>query len=173
MKAKKLTELALLTALALIIFIVELRIPNPIPIPGVKLGLANVITVYALYHYRAKEVLLIVLVRIVLGSIFGGNMMAMLYSLAGGLLCLAGMLLLRRVISERYIWLCSVFGAVLHNIGQIIVAILITGTLAIIAYLPFLFVSGCVAGAFTGGCAQLVIKRSKKIHSNTQTWRKF
>ena len=168
MKTRKLTELALLTALALIIFIVELRIPNPIPIPGVKLGLANVITVYSLYHYRAKEELLIVL-----GSIFGGNMMAMLYSLAGGLLCLAGMLFLRRVISEKYIWLCSVFGAVLHNIGQITVAILITGTPAIIAYLPFLLVSGCAAGAFTGGCAQFVVKRSKKIHLNTQTWRGF
>ena len=165
--------MARLPILALIIFIVELRIPNPIPIPGVKLGLANVITVYSLYHYRAKEVLLIVLVRIVLGSIFGGNMMAMLYSLAGGLLCLTGMLLLRRVISEKYIWLCSVFGAVLHNIGQITVAILITGTPAIIAYLPFLLVSGCAAGAFTGGCAQFVVKRSKKIHLNTQTWRTF
>lgn len=173
MKTRKLTELALLTALALIIFIVELRIPNPIPIPGVKLGLANVITVYSLYHYRAKEVLLIVLVRIVLGSIFGGNMMAMLYSLAGGLLCLAGMLFLRRVISEKYIWLCSVFGVVLHNIGQITVAILITGTPAIIAYLPFLLVSGCAAGAFTGGCAQFVVRRSEKIHLNTQTWRGF
>ena len=173
MKAKKLTELALLTTLALIIFIVELRIPNPIPIPGVKLGLANVITVYALYHYRAKEVLLIVLARILLGSIFGGNMMAMLYSLAGGLLCLAGMLLLRRVVSEKYIWLCSVFGAVLHNIGQIAVAILITKTFAMIAYLPFLLISGCIAGAFTGGCAQLVVKRSKEVRLNTQTGRMF
>ena len=100
MKVRKLTELALLTALALIIFIVELRIPNPIPIPGVKLGLANVITVYAVYHYRAKEVFLIVLVRILVGSIFGGNMMALLYSLAGGMLCLAGMLLLRKVIAS-------------------------------------------------------------------------
>jgi heptaprenyl diphosphate synthase component I len=168
MKVRKLTELALLTALALIIFIVELRIPNPIPIPGVKLGLANVITVYAVYHYRAKEVFLIVLVRILVGSIFGGNMMALLYSLAGGMLCLAGMLLLRKVIAEKYIWLCSVFGAVLHNIGQITVAILITGTPALIAYLPFLLVSGCAAGAFTGGCAQFILKRSKEIHLNTE-----
>lgn len=82
----------------------------------------------------------------------------------------AGMLLLRKVISEKYIWLCSVFGAVLHNIGQIIVAILITGTPAIIAYLPFLLVSGCAAGAFTGGCAQFVIKRSKKIPQTGRTF---
>ena len=163
METKKLTELSLLTTLALIIFIVELRIPNPVPIPGVKLGLANVITVYAVYHYRAKEVLLVVFVRIILGAIFGGNMMALLYSLAGGMLCLAGMLLLRKVIFEKYIWLCSIFGAVLHNIGQILVAILITGTIGIIVYLPFLLISGCLAGAFTGVCAQLVVKRGKDI----------
>lgn len=171
MKTRKLTELALLTALALIIFIVELRIPNPIPIPGVKLGLANIITVYAVYHYKAKEVFLIALVRILLGAIFGGSIMALLYSFAGGMLCLAGMLLLRRIIAEKYIWLCSVFGAVLHDIGQITVAILITGTLTLIAYLPFLLISGCAAGAFTGGCAQLVVKRSKDIRLNAETGR--
>lgn len=71
MKTKQLTELALLTTVALIIFIVELRIPNLIPIPGVKLGLANVVTVYAVYHYRAKEVVMLVISRIFLGAIFG------------------------------------------------------------------------------------------------------
>lgn len=83
MKVKKLTELALLTAIALIIFVIELQIPNPFPIPGVKLGLANIITVYAVYHYRATETLSIVLARILLGSFFSGNMMALMYSLSG------------------------------------------------------------------------------------------
>lgn len=161
MKAEKLAKLALLAALASIIFILELRLPNPIPVPGVKLGLANIVTVYAVYHYRAREVFMIVFVRILFGAFFGGNMIAFFYSLAGGILCLAGMLCLRRAIPEKYIWLCSVFGAVLHNIGQISVAILITGTPAVIAYLPFLLVSGCAAGAFTGGCAQLVMRRGR------------
>lgn len=159
MKAKKLTELAMLTAVALIIFVVELQIPNPIPIPGVKLGLANIITVYAIYRYRAREVLLVVLCRTILGSIFGGNMMALFYSLAGGLLCLVGMLLFKRVLSHKHIWLCSVFGAVFHNIGQITVACLIAG-IGMLVYLPFLLLSGCLAGAFTGGCAQIVIRRN-------------
>lgn len=158
MRAKKLTELALLTTVALIIFVVELRIPNLIPIPGVKLGLANIITVYAVYHYRAKEVFLIVLVRILLGAVFSGNMMALLYSFAGSQLCLIGMLLLRRIISPKYIWICSVFGAVLHNIGQIVVACLIAGW-GLLVYFPFLMVSGCIAGAFTGMCAQIIIGR--------------
>ena len=158
MNAKKLTQLAMLTGIALIIFVVEMQIPNPFPIPGVKLGLANVITVYAIYHYRAREVIMIVLVRILLASIFGGNMIAFLYSLAGSVICLAGMLLLKRIIDEKHIWIGSVFGAVLHNIGQIIVAVLILGA-SVLVYLPFLLVSGCLAGAFTGACAQLVIHR--------------
>lgn len=158
MKTKKLTELAMLTGVALIIFVVELQIPNPFPIPGIKLGLANVITVYAIYYYKAKEVAAIVLSRIFLAAVFSGNMMALAYSFAGSALCLFGMLLLKRIIDEKHIWISSVFGAVLHNIGQITVAALIMGK-GVFVYLPFLLVSGCLAGAFTGVCAQLIIKR--------------
>ena len=158
MKTGKTVQLALLTALALIIFVVELQIPNPFPIPGVKLGLANIITVYAVYHYRAREVFLVVLIRILLGAVFSGNMAAMLYSLAGGMLCLVGMLPLKRLLSEKYLWVLSVLGAVFHNIGQIAAACLIAGW-GVLAYLPFLLVSGCLAGAFTGVCAQLVVRR--------------
>ena len=163
MRTKKLTELALLATIALTIFLVELRIPNPIPIPGVKLGLANIVTVYAVYRYRPGEVLLLVLTRIILGAVFGGNLMALLYSLSGGLLCLAGVLLLCRVIPAELLWTVSILGAVLHNIGQIGAALLITGTPGIVAYLPFLLVSGCCAGAFTGLCAQLLVNRIPQI----------
>lgn len=158
MKTKKLTELAMLTGVALIIFVVELQIPNPFPIPGIKLGLANVITIYAIYHYRAKEVASIVFSRIFLAAVFSGNMMALAYSFAGSVLCLFGMLLLKRIIDEKHIWISSVFGAVLHNIGQITVASLVMGK-GVFVYFPFLLVSGCLAGAFTGVCAQLIIKR--------------
>lgn len=161
MNVKRITQLALLTTIALIIFIIELRIPNLVPIPGVKLGLANIVTVYAMYHYTAKETMMIVLARILLGSIFGGNISAIFYSLGGALLCLAGMLLLRRVIDEKHIWICSILGAVLHNIGQIGVAALMMKTTAVFFYLPFLLVSGCIAGAFTGACAQILIKKVK------------
>lgn len=164
MKAKKLTELALLATLALIIFIVELRIPNPIPLPGVKLGLANIITVFAVYHYSIKDVSLMVFVRIFLGAVFGGSIMALLYSLSGAMLCLAGMSVLKRLVPERYIWLCSAFGAVFHNAGQIMAAMLVTGSPAVLVYFPFLLVTGCAAGIFTGLCAQSVIKRSSTFH---------
>lgn len=160
MNAKKLTQLAMLTALALIIFIIELQIPNPFPIPGIKLGLANIITVYALYNYRAGEVMMIVFVRIFLAAVFSGNMMALLYSFAGSVLCLIGMLFIKKIVDKKHIWIASVFGALLHNIGQITVAVTIMG-FGVLAYLPFLLVSGCLAGAFTGGCAQMVVRRMK------------
>ena len=154
----KLTELAFLTTVALIIFVIELRIPNLIPLPGVKLGLANIITIFAIYHYKPGETAMIVFSRILMGSFFSGNVMAMLYSVAGASLCLGGMLVLKKIIPERYLWMCSVLGAVLHNVGQIIVACLIAG-MGVIAYFPFLLVSGCIAGCFTGMCAQQVISR--------------
>lgn len=161
MNTKKLCLLSLLTAIALIIFIVELRIPNLVPIPGVKLGLANIITVYAVYHLKASETAIILFVRIFLGSVFGGNLSAIAFSLCGELLCLAGMLLMRKVIDENHIWVCSIIGAVLHNIGQTAAAVAVMRTTAVIAYLPFLLVSGCIAGLFTGLCAQVLVKRIK------------
>lgn len=163
MNAKKLTQLSTLTGIALIVFVIELQIPNPFPIPGIKLGLANIITVYAVYRFCASEVMMIVFCRIVLAAVFSGNMMALAYSFAGSVLCLTGMLLLRKVIDKNHIWLASVFGAVLHNIGQIVIAVLIMGK-GVLVYLPFLLVSGCLAGAFTGGCAQLISRRIAALH---------
>ena len=159
--AKRLARLGILTAVALIIFIVELQIPNPFPIPGVKLGLANIVTVYAVYRYRPSEVAMMTGVRILLGSVFSGNIMALLYSACGSLLCLLGMLLLRRVIDEKHLWLASVFGAVLHNTGQMAAALLVTQTPSLLFYYPFLLVSGCLAGLFTGLCTQLILPRIK------------
>ena len=161
--AKRLARLGILTAVALIIFIVELQIPNPFPIPGVKLGLANIVTVYAVYRYRPSEVAVVTGVRILLGSVFSGNIMALLYSACGSLLCLLGMLLLRRVIDEKHLWLASVFGAVLHNTGQMAAALLVTQTPSLLFYYPFLLVSGCLAGLFTGLCTQLILPRIKAI----------
>ncbi len=158
MNTKRLTELAMLIGVALIIFIIELQIPNPFPVPGIKLGLANIITVYAVYQYRVREVLMLVFCRVLLGSLFGGNMTALIYSLAGSILCLTGMLFLKRLIDGRHIWPASVFGAVLHNMGQLGVAAVIVGK-GVGLYFQFLLVSGCLAGGFTGGCAQYVIHR--------------
>ncbi len=164
MSTKKLTELALLTAVALIIFVVELRIPNLVPIAGVKLGLANIITVYAVFRYKPNETAMIVTARLLLGAMFSGTAVTLLYSASGAFLCLVGMLSLRNIIPKNWIWLCSITGAIFHNIGQIIMAVILMKTTAVLANLPILMISGCIAGAFTGLCAQLLLNRLERKH---------
>ncbi len=159
---RKISRLGLLTALALIIFIVELRLPDIAPIAGMKLGLANIITVYAVYTYGGAEAALILYARILLGTLMTGNFSALIFSLSGGTLCLIGMILLKKAIDIKHMWLCSVFGAILHNIGQTAAAVAVMRTLAVISYLPFLMISGCIAGAFTGIAAQLIVSRINK-----------
>lgn len=154
--------MGLLTALALIIFTIEAQIPPPVPIPGIKLGLANIITVYAMFALSPKDTLLILMCRILLGSVFTGQLMSLFYSLSGGILCYIAMLIMRRIVTDKQIWVCSVIGAMAHNIGQIIAAILIAQTPQLILYLPVLMFSGIIAGLFTGLCAQFVVGRLKK-----------
>ena len=161
--ARRLAELGVLTAVALIIFAVELQIPNPFPIPGIKPGLANIVTVYAIYRYRPYEAAAVAFVRILLGSVFSGNAAALIYSASGTLFCILGMLLLKRIIDEKHLWLASVFGAVLHNTGQMAAALLLLQTLQMLIYYPFLLVSGCLSGAFTGLCAQILIAKMSTI----------
>ena len=163
MNVKKLTRLALLTTIALIIFMVEAQIPSPIPIPGIKLGLANIVTVYAMFALSPGETLAVLLCRVFLGSLFSGQPSTLFYSLGGGLLCWLAMLLLRRLLSKKQLWVAGVFGAIFHNIGQILVGIALTRTPGLIAYLPVLLVSGILTGSFTGLCAQFLLARLDKI----------
>lgn len=158
-KTKKLMLLSLFTSIALTIFLIELRIPTLVPIPGVKLGLANIITVYGMFTLGPKDTLKILLVRIFLGSLFSGAVMTLLYSLSGGMLCYFVMLFLRKWIKKDQVWVCGVLGAVAHNVGQIMMAMFVSGTWKIVAYLPVLMFSGVIAGLFTGFCAQFLIKK--------------
>ena len=162
MKIKRLTHMGLLTGLALIIFTIEAQLPALAPIPGVKLGLANIVTVYAMFTLGPKDTLCILLCRVFLGSVFSGQMMTFFYSLSGGLLCYLSMLVMRKLVTLKQIWVCSVVGAVFHNIGQILTAMLLTSTPGLIFYFPVLLVSGMIAGLFTGLCAQYVVNRLKK-----------
>ncbi len=159
MQTHRLVRGALLTAVALTIFMVEAQIPAPVPIPGIKLGLANIVTLYALFVLGPWDALGILLARILLSSLFAGNMMVLLYSLAGGLLCWAISCGLKKIMTLRQIWLCSIFGAIAHNLGQMAVAVAITRTLGLLVYLPALMLSGVIAGAFTGWAAQFLVHR--------------
>ena len=102
--------------------------------------------------------------RIVLGSIFTGQLVSFIYSITGGLLSFLLMILLKRFFPLKQLWVLSVLSAVTHNIGQPAAAVFMTQTLAIAYYLPVLILSGIIAGAFTGLCAQLVLMRLSKIH---------
>ncbi|MDE7252049.1 MAG: Gx transporter family protein [Acetatifactor sp.] len=159
MSVKRMTQLSLLTAAALILYVIELQLPSLVPIPGVKLGLANIITVVAVYRFRPYEAAILVAVRVILGAFFAGNLSALLFSGCGAALCLCGMLLLGRVISVKYIPLCSVLGAMLHNAGQIAAAVWVVQSTSVLVYLPILMVTGGIAGLFTGLCAQAVERR--------------
>lgn len=158
---KTLAQLGVLTAVALTIFVVELQVPPLVPIPGIKLGLANIITMYAIYYYRPREVMGIVFAKNFLGAIFGGNVSALMYSFAGSTLCLLGMLPLHKVLPKKFIWLNSMIGATLHNTGQFCVALFIMGN-AIVTYLPILMLSGFITGLFTGMCAQILVFKLNK-----------
>ena len=135
MKTRKLTLLALLTAIALTIFMVEAQIPALVPIPGIKLGLANIVTVFA------------------------GNFSTIFYSAAGGALAIAVTIGLRKILTKKQLWVAGALGAVAHSIGQMTMAVLLTGTPGLIVYLPVMIAVSIVTGTFTGLCAQFLVNR--------------
>ena len=162
MKTRKLTLMSILLCLALIIFAIEAQLPPIAPIPGIKLGLANVINLMALYMLGRRESFIILILRIVLSSIFAGNFTGFMYSISGGIICFLFMSVMSLFIKENRMWVVSVFGAIGHNIGQIIIACFIMGTFQIIWYLPVLIISAVVTGFFTGLTAQITFKHLRK-----------
>ena len=150
------------TALALIFSYVESLIPINFGIPGVKLGLANLITLIALYKMSVKEAFLISIARVVLSGFIFGNLFAILYSLAGGLLSLAIMTWFKR--SNKFsIYGISMAGGVFHNVGQLMMAILVVESVTIAGYLPVLLVSGLLTGLVIGAVSGETLKRIDKI----------
>lgn len=155
---RKITALSLLATMALALYAVESALPPIVPIPGIKLGLANIITLVVLWKYSARDAFSVLLVRILLATMFFGQAISLLYSLSGGLLCLLAMLLVKRLLHGHYLFLASMTGAVFHNLGQIAVAFLLTGVPAVLVYLPFLLLSGLVTGLFIGLCARFTLR---------------
>lgn len=148
---KQLTLCAMLTAMALALSYLENFFPLSlaIPIPGIKLGLANIVTVFALYALGPVQALLILLARCILGAVFAGNMNALLFSLLGGVTAMLVMILLSRL-RRLSIYGVSVGGAAAHNCGQVAAAILTLGNTAPLYYLPVLLGVSLFAGALTG-----------------------
>ena len=157
--AARLTLLALCLALSLMLFFVELRLPLVAAVLGFKLGLANIVTVAALRLFRAREALLLLVLRIVLGSVFAGSLPALSFSLAGGLLALSVGVLLLRAAPRVPLALLGIAGALSHNVGQLLAASFWLGTLDVFYYAPALFALALVTGAATGFLAQEVLRR--------------
>lgn len=148
---KRLTILAMFIAVALVLHVVEGILPVPFAAPGIKLGLANIVTLVALMFFNFREVLTIVIIRCFMGAIFGGSISGFLFSITGGVLSAVIMWVLFKKFS-RYFSLISIstIGAIAHNIGQLFAASLIIADFRIYIYLPILMVSSVVTGIFIG-----------------------
>lgn len=167
MTTKKMTLLGLLTAIALTIFMVEAQIPALVPIPGVKLGLSNIVTVFTVFTLGPGEGVLVLAARVFLGAVFAGNFSTIFYSAGGGALAILVTIVMRRVLKPNQLWAAGVFGAIAHSLGQMAVAVLITGTPSIALYLPIMVVISIITGLFTGLCAQFLVNRGEKIWKTT------
>lgn len=162
---KHLTLLALYTTLALAIYSVEAALPALVPIPGIKLGLANIITLIVLRNFSAKDAFFVLIIRILIATFLFGQAMSLLYSLAGGILCLLIMLPLNKLLQGHFLFLTSIFGALGHNAGQLVVAVIMTSSVAALSYIPFFVVSACITGLFTGLCTHFAQKHLGKLIS--------
>ena len=150
------------TALALIFSYIETLVPISFGIPGVKLGLANLIIVIALYKIPLREVYVLSIVRVLLSGVLFGNYFSIAYSLAGGLLSLTVMALLKKAGGFGVIGI-SIAGGVCHNIGQLVVAMIVVETFAMSYYMPVLLVAGMITGFLIGVVADQVLRRISNI----------
>ena len=158
MKARRLTRLALYTTIALAIFVAEAQIPVPIAVPGVKLGLANIVTLAALLFLGWREAGLILTTRIVLGTLLIGSPSMLLFSAAGGLFAFLVMAPAVTVLPRSQIWAVSILGALAHNTGQLLMAAFYLRTTAILFFAPPLIISAIITGCFTGLIARQLLR---------------
>ena len=162
MKTKKVAMLGLCIALSMVLSFIEHQIPPLVAVPGVKVGLPNLVMVFMLYKIGWKETAIVSIVRVVLVSMIFGSVVSMAYGLAGATLSLIGMILLQKTKLFSTVTV-SVVGGVLHNVGQIAVACIIMETGLLVYYLPALLISGTIAGVIIGFVAGLLVKKLDKL----------
>ena len=156
----KLTTLALTISFAMVLSYIESRIPAFVAIPGIKVGLANIAVIFTLYKLGIKEAITVSVIRVVLVSMLFGSPISMIYSISGAVLSLLAMSLLK-VLTPLSEVAVSVTGGVMHNIGQIAAASFMLSTNVVIYYLPFLLVSGTIAGIAVGIVSAILVKKVK------------
>lgn len=157
-QTKRIAVDALLAAIALLLFMVEAQIPAVIPIPGIKPGLANIMTLIALRLFGRRDAAAVLFVRVALGAVLAGNLSTFCFSASGALLCFLLLCVLQRIRSMP-LWVCSVFGAVAHNVGQLLIAVFWMHSVTVFWYAPYLLLSAIITGSFTGLCAQFVLQK--------------
>ena len=162
MKTKKVAFLGMCIALSMILSFVESQIPPLMAVPGVKMGLPNIVMVFMLYKIGAKETAIVSILRVILVGILFGTPLSMIYSLVGAALSLIGMILLKKTNLFAPVTV-SVAGGILHNIGQIATACIVMETAQIAYYLPVLLISGTIAGILIGLTAAMILKRLDKM----------
>ena len=162
MKAKNIAAFGVYVALAMIFSYIELQIPPLVAIPGIKLGLPNVVIIIALYKFGWKEAIVINVLRVLLVSVLFGTVLSLLYSVAGAILSLFVMIILKKSKIFSTV-LVSVFGAISHNIGQITVAIFVLETSELLYYLPVLLRTGTISGLLLGLIGATVVKKLDNI----------
>ncbi len=162
MKTRKVAFLGMCIALSMILSFVESQIPPLMAVPGVKVGLPNLVMVFMLYKIGAKETAIVSILRVILVGILFGTPLSMIYSLVGAALSLIGMMLLKKTNLFAPVTV-SVAGGILHNIGQIATACFVMETAEIAYYLPVLLISGTVAGIVIGIVAAMILKRLDKM----------
>ncbi len=155
---QKLTKLSLFAAVALAVYGFESLLPPLLPVPGMKPGLANIVTLLLLQRTNGKDTALVLLVRCLLAALLFGQAVSLLYSLAGGALCLLAEFLLFRLLQKKALPLISAFGGLSHNLGQLLIACLLTSSVAPLSYLPYLVIAGTLTGVFVGLCAHYLLK---------------
>ncbi len=160
-KSKQIALFGLMTALAFVFSYFESLIPISIVIPGIKLGLANLVVVTAIYLFPKRYALIIAVIRIILAGLTFGGVSTMLFSLAGGLLSFLVMVLLQKTGKMSVIGV-SVAGGIFHNVGQIIVAAFVMETARLVYYFPVLVISGVITGLLIGVVSDVTVKRLKK-----------
>jgi heptaprenyl diphosphate synthase len=162
MKAKNIAAFGVYVALAMIFSYIELQIPPLVAIPGIKLGLPNVVIIIALYKFGWKEAIVINVLRVLLVSVLFGTVLSLLYSVAGAILSLFVMIILKKSKIFSTV-LVSVFGAISHNIGQITVAIFVLETSELLYYLPVLLITGTISGLLLGLIGATIVKKLDNI----------
>ena len=161
MNNRKIASYGLFIALAFIFSYIESLIPIPFPVPGIKLGLANLVVIIAIYGIGVKEAMVLSVVRVLLVGFTFRDPSTILFSLAGGLLSWLSMVIFMKLKLFSMIGV-SIIGGIAHNVGQIIVAILYVKNTSLIYYLPVLMISGVISGTLIGILGALIIKRIQK-----------